>query len=104
MSAARRGGKRGAIRVGQQGGGLEQSPFAAAQERDLLLLCPGQGALGLCAEAEEPLPLLTLAVMPLLLLPGGLMGAGVNVDAADLINSSCRMHPERDPLSRAVSR
>ena len=60
--------------------------FSAAQAQDLVLLCPGLGAPGLCAEAEKPLPLLTLAVLLLLLLPGGLTGAGVKVDAADLNN------------------
>lgn len=78
----------------EQGGGLEQGMFSAAQDQDLLLVCPDQGAPGLCAEAEEPLPRLTLAVLLLLLPPGGLTGAGVKVGAAALISYSCSVQPE----------
>jgi len=80
------------VRVREQGGGLEPSVIAAARDQDLLLACAGQAAPGLCAKAGKPLPLLTPAV--LLLLPAELMGAGVKVDPADLINYLCSVHPE----------
>lgn len=35
-----------------------------------------------------------LPLLLLLLLPGDLTGAGVKVDATDLINYSCSVHPE----------
>lgn len=94
MSAACCDGKHGAICVQEQGGGLEQGMFSAAQDQDLLFVCPGQGVPGLCVEAEEPLPRLTLAVLLLLLPPGSLAGAGVKVGAAALISYSCSVQPE----------